>query len=123
MVKRGHSITREAGEVLAKDLRNRRFKYTPRRSSRSGTGGGGLENPLRTVKTKASCAARNITTGAMASVSCDLYVTAADGTVTDSTVDVNVFNPGGPVASGTWMEVLLNAAGQYEFVVARCGAT
>ena len=82
---------------------------------------GGGDNRLRHVKTKASCAARNITTGAMSSVSCDLYLVAADGTVSDTLLDITVFNPGGLVASGTWMTILLNEAGQYEFVVARCG--
>ena len=81
----------------------------------------GSSNKLRHVKTKASCAARNITTGAMASVSCDLYLVAADGTLTDTGTDITVFNPGSLVASGTWMTILLNEAGQYEFVVARCG--
>lgn len=122
-MKRGHTITREAGDALASDHRKRRFgSYKPQRAVARASSSGGSDNPLRTVKTKASCAARNITTGAMTSVSCDLYITAADGTVTDSGTDVNVFNPGGLVGSGTWMEVLLNQAGEYEFVVARCGS-
>lgn len=72
------------------------------------------------VKTKAACAARNDATGAMASVSCDRYITATDGTQTDAGYDIDVFNPGGPVGSGKWGTVLINEAGQYEFVVVKC---
>lgn len=80
----------------------------------------GGNNRLRHVKTNASCAARNDTTGAMTSVSCRLYVVATDGTLTTTGLDISVFNPGGPVDSGKWATILLNEAGQYEFVVVKC---
>ena len=118
MPKRGRKITREGGEMIANDFRKRRFNHTRRRAHFNRAV---LENVLRHVKTKADCVARNITTGAMTKVLCDLYIVAEDGTLIDSTEDIYVFNPGGLVTSGTWMTILLNEAGQYEFVVARCG--
>lgn len=116
---RGHSITKRSGELIAADMRKRRWDYTPQRAHHNRPMPPG--NVLVTVKTKASCAARNITTGAMTKVLCDRYITAADGTVSDAGYDIFVFNPGGLVPSGQWMECLLNEAGEFEFVVARCG--
>lgn len=78
------------------------------------------QNRLVHVKTKATCAARNNTTGAMTSVSCDRYDVATDGTVSDAGYDIDVWNPGGAIASGAWGTVLMNEAGLYEFVVVKC---
>lgn len=77
-------------------------------------------NRLIHVKTKATCAARDNTTGAMTSVSCDRYNVLTDGTVSDANYDITVWNPGGAIASGAWGTVLLNEAGLYEFVVVKC---
>ncbi len=196
-MRKGHTITRESGELLGSDLRKRRFGATRRSSKRRvstssdprhfRTPSGGIPayndstkqlgsatcrewvssetgvlsdngndeviynqhpsripgstyvlateneagllvvversaNVLRHVKTNAACAARNIATGAMSSVACRLYLVATDGSLTDTGINVTVFNPGGPVGSGMWMTVLINEAGQFEFVVARCGS-
>lgn len=72
------------------------------------------------AKTKASCAARNETTGAMTSVSCDMYYVFTDGTVQDTTRDVTIFNPGGLIDSGKWATAEISSAGRWEFVVVKC---
>lgn len=50
--------------------------------------------PIRTCKTPAGgIAARNTTTNAMSSASCDLYIINADDELEDSTEDLTVWNP------------------------------
>jgi len=77
-------------------------------------------NRVEHVKTKSSCTGRDDSTGAMSSVSCDLYEVAADGTVTDTTIDEDLWNPGGDIDSGKWGTAVMNGAGKWEFVVVKC---
>jgi hypothetical protein len=75
--------------------------------------------PLFPVKTKAACAAAGSGCG-MSSVSCDLLIAAVGGSKSDSGLDVTVFNPGGPIASGACADAQLNGVGELEFVVVKC---
>lgn len=112
---RGHTLSKRSGEIVAADLRKRRWDYTPEKVHHNRNA---RPNELIHVKTKAACGSRNGTTGAMSAVSCDRYNVAPGGTVTDSNEDITVLNPFNvSVPSGSWCDVLLNEAGEYEFVV------
>lgn len=75
------------------------------------------------IKTKASCAASNATTGQMSSVSCDVFcVNPSTGALTDLGYDLTVWNPGGAIESGKFGSCWYNDYGMLEFVVIRCGS-
>lgn len=78
-------------------------------------------NPLVHFKSKGSgLTASNSSTGALGSGSCDIYYADSSGTLTDTTVDETVYNPGAAFAANTFGVASYNEAGKLEAIVERC---
>lgn len=114
---RGHTVTRQTGQILANDLRTRRFAYERQRAGRRPIAG--EPSPVIHFKSKVG-GIPAISTLTMGSASCDKYDCDSSGVLSDSGDDVTIYNMAGAFAANTLGVAALNEQGLYVAIVEKC---
>ncbi len=114
----GHTITRESGEKLSKDLRHRRFQYERQRGKQRVI----LDSqPILHFKAPGGgIPAFNTGSGAMGSASCTVYKSSDSGVLTSTSETRTIYNAAGAVTANAWGIAALNEAGLWVVIVERC---
>lgn len=113
-----HTLTRESGDKLARDLRTTRFARQPQRAKNRAI----LSDFGRCLHFKAPSGgipAFNTSTATLGSASCTSY-TCSDSGVLTSSETVTIYNAAGAVAANAWGVAMLNDAGLWVVIVEKC---
>lgn len=116
---RGHTLTKESGEIIAGDLRKRRFNYEPPRAVPKARSGGDGSRIKHVRAPAGGVAAFNAGTLTMGSATCTEYICSSSGVLTAGAPLV-CYNAAGAVAANAFGLVMENEAGLWVWIVERC---